>query len=66
MRVPDAQLEALVRVVAEELRRQATPSRPLLEVARQLVTILERRGYPSRFVSELESAIRGVQTAEAS
>jgi hypothetical protein len=58
VRLRDVELEALIRVVAAELRRLPAPDEPLLSVARKLLAAAERRGYPRRFIAELHDAIR--------
>ena len=55
MRVPDAELEILVGLVAAELGRSPV-SRHLVSVARSLLVVAERRGYP-KLVATLEIAL---------
>jgi hypothetical protein len=61
IRTPDRELEVLVELVSERLRREPESSRirrPLVRIALRLHAVAERREL-SRLVFELESAIRG-------
>jgi hypothetical protein len=60
VRLPDDNLEALARLVVEQLREKSATPRPLLDVAWQLERLADLRGYP-KVRDELHDAIKDAE-----
>jgi hypothetical protein len=64
VRLRDRELEALVPVLVGALERNPGPDRWLVSLARRVLDLVDRRGYP-KLVRRLEDAIRDAEATDA-
>jgi hypothetical protein len=61
VRVSDREAEELIAVLVAELQRR--PARPgVVALARRLLDLAERRGFPASMAAQLAAAIRSGET----